>query len=72
MLHAMRRNALIGTLLKLTFLVIIIGLPVAVYYYILAPYVVELQNVYSGIQGEVENVKQFREGLSDLFNKLPR
>lgn len=69
MLHKIRRNAFIGSILKLIFYAILIGLPIALYYYILGPYIDQLQEVYTGIQGEIEGVRNLRDSLPD-FGKI--
>lgn len=66
MLQKMRRNAAIGGIIKIVFYAILIGLPVALYYYILGPYIDQLQEVYTGIQGEIEGVRQLRDSLPDF------
>ncbi len=64
MLHAMRRNAFFGGLMRLAFWVIIIGGPIVFYYAYAAPYVDQMLAAYAGIKGDVQSIK-------DVTNKIP-
>lgn len=68
MLHAMRRSAFFGGLLKLVFWVIIIGGPIVFYYTYAAPYVDQILAAYTGIRGDVQSIKNVTNQIPDIGN----
>ena len=68
LLHKMRRGARIRTVLHLFYWIVVIGLSFGAYYF-LEPYLLQLQKVYSGLKGDVENVQGAAKNLGD-FSKL--
>ena len=73
LLHKMRRHAIVANIMRLFYWAIIFGGPVVIYFYYLQPYMQQLFDAYSGVQGGVENVGNKVEqipGLSGLLNLL--
>lgn len=67
-LRKMRRSARIGTALHIFYWIVVIGLSAGAYYFI-EPYIGQLEKVYSGIKGDVNNVRGAADKLGD-FGKL--
>lgn len=65
LLRKMRRTALVGRIFHTLYWVIIIGLSVGAYY-VVQPYVGQLQGVYGGLKGDVENVKGATSQLGNI------
>lgn len=65
MLHAMRRNQRIAFFFRLVFWAIVIGLPLMLYYYLLAPYMAEMQATFKTIQGQVGQVESMQQSLPE-------
>lgn len=73
LLHKMRRHAIYGNIMRLFYWAIILGGPVVIYFYYLQPYLQQVLETYSGVQGSVENVGNKAgqiPGLSGLLNLL--
>lgn len=64
LLRKIRRSAVIGGVVKIIWWAVIIGVPFALYYYILQPYMAEITQAYQNVQ---EGVGDF----TDVFNKIP-
>ena len=66
LLKKMHRNAVIGVWLRIVWYVLLIGLPFALYFYVLEPYFAALGSSYevfsAGMQ-EIPGWKQFNEAL---------
>ncbi|MDP3661368.1 MAG: hypothetical protein Q8R17_00720 [bacterium] len=67
-LRKMRRASRIGTSLHIFYWLVVIGLSFGAYYFI-EPYIGELERVYSGLKGDVDNVRGAADKLGD-FGKL--
>ena len=70
LLHKMRRHAIYGNIMRLFYWAVIFGIPVALYYYYLQPYLGQLMETYSGIQGGVQNVGDQAKELSGILEKF--
>ncbi len=68
MLHAMRRNAFFGGLMRLAFWVVLIGGPIVFYYAYAQPYVDQILSAYSGIKGDVQSIKDVTNQIPNLGN----
>ena len=74
LLRKMRRNAIIGNILRIIWWSVLIGLPIILYYYFLQPYVGQFMEAYQGFQGGVDNLQNIGDqlpsipGLDWLFN----
>ena len=64
LLKKLRRNAIIGNVLRLIWWAIIIGLPVYLYFSILQPYLEELATVYKNVQTGVGDI-------TSIFSRIP-
>ncbi|TSC68132.1 MAG: Uncharacterized protein G01um101472_139 [Parcubacteria group bacterium Gr01-1014_72] len=64
-LHKMRRAALVSQIMSALYWVVIIGLSFGAYYAI-QPYLDQLQGLYGGIKGTVENIQNIGNGLPNL------
>ena len=64
LLRKMRRNAIIGNILRIIWWAVIIGLPIYLYFTVFQPYLQELATVYKNIQTEVGEV-------GSIFNRIP-
>lgn len=58
MLHAMRRSSRWSFILRILWWLTIFGVSSAVYYYYLAPYVMQLLNLYQSAQHAIEQAQQ--------------
>ena len=67
LLRKMRRSAIIGTILRMIWWAILIGLPIALYYYFLQPFIGESLAVYQNIEQTVEDV----QGVGTQFTESP-
>jgi hypothetical protein len=56
MLHAMRREALIGRIIKVLMVFVAIGVPVYLYFSVLQPYVQDARATFEQVQSRVEQV----------------
>ena len=63
LLRKMRRNAIIGNILRIIWWAVLIGLPIILYYYYLQPYVDQFVETYQGLQSGVENIQNFGDQL---------
>lgn len=63
----MHRAALWGRIFHFFYWVIIIGLSIGAYYFV-QPYVEQVQGVYGGFKGDVENVKGAASKFSEFGN----
>ena len=70
-LHRMRRSAFIGSILRIVWLAVIIGLPVYIYFVFLQPYLTSLNEAYQGFQADVEGYGEIPESVRNFFEKLP-
>ena len=73
LLHKMRRHAIIGSIMRLFYWILILGGPIVLYYYFLQPYIDQLLEVYSGVQSGVDDVQKIGESVKSgeilkLFN----
>ncbi len=50
LLKKIRRNSVIANIMRLVWWAVIIGVPVFLYYYVLEPYLIELNNTYQELQ----------------------
>lgn len=64
LLKKIRRSAIIGGVVRIIWWAIIIGVPVALYYYIVQPYLAELNQAYEGVKGGVGDA-------SEVLRKIP-
>ena len=64
LLKKMRRNAIIGNILRFIWWAIVIGLPIYLYFSVLQPYLQELATVYKNVQTEVGDV-------ANIFSRIP-
>lgn len=71
MLKKMRRDAVIGHIMKVIWVLILIGVPVMLYYYFLAPYVQQARETYQQIQESAEKVKGLEEQIPDFSFEVP-
>ncbi len=69
LLRKMHRSALLGRTFTILYWVVIVGLSVGAYYFI-QPYVEQVQGVYGGLKGDVQNVKNATSQLSNITNFL--
>ena len=65
LLCKMHRAALFGRIFHIMYWVIIIGLSVGAYYFV-QPYVEQVQDVYGGLKGDVENVRGAASQIGDI------
>ena len=65
LLRKMHRAALFGRIFHIMYWVIIIGLSVGAYYFV-QPYVEQVQDVYGGLKGDVENVRGAASQIGDI------
>lgn len=71
LLRKMRRSAMIGNVTRLIYWVAIIGVPIFLYYSFLQPYMAQLLETYSQIQGGAENLQDIgSQGLGGLLQKF--
>lgn len=63
LLKKIRRNGIIANIMRLVWWGIIIGVPLALYYYVLQPYIAELASVYQGV---TEGAGNAQTNLLDL------
>lgn len=63
LLKKMRRDAIIGRIFKLLLILILIGAPIFIYYYYLQSYVQQLNQTYIELQGDVEDLRELKDGL---------
>ena len=71
LLRKMRRSAMIGGVIRLIYWVAIIGTPIFLYYSFLQPYLAQLLDIYSQVQGGAENLQNVgSQGLGGLFQKF--
>jgi len=68
-LRKMHRAALWGRIMHFLYWTIIIGLSVGAYYFI-QPYVDQVQGIYGGVKGDVENIRGAAGQLGELGNLL--
>jgi len=64
LLKKMRRNAVIGNILRLIWWAVIIGLPIYLYFTVFQPYLQELATVYKNVQTDVGDI-------TSIFSKIP-
>ncbi len=68
MLRKMRRGARVRAVLHLFYWLVIIGLSFGAYYF-LEPYIAQIEKIYSGLRGDIDNVRGTADALGD-FGKL--
>ena len=73
LLHKMRRNAIISSIMRLFYWTLILGGPIVLYYYFLQPYMQQFLEVYSGFQSGIDNAQKIggdikNDGILKLFN----
>ncbi len=69
LLKKMHRNAMFGVWLRVVWYVLLIGLPFALYFYVLEPYFTALGSsfdVFSAGMQEIPGLKQFNEAFNNL------
>ncbi|MDO8620634.1 MAG: hypothetical protein Q7R64_04795 [bacterium] len=67
LLRKMHRSALFGRVFHMLYWIIIIGLSVGAYFFV-QPYVEQVQSVYGGLRGDVQNVKNATSQLGTIGN----
>ncbi len=70
MLRAVRRASFWGGVFKVIWWAALIGVPIALYYYILAPYVQDAQQTYQNIKGGAEQVQGLGSNLPPELKNL--
>lgn len=72
MLHKMRRAQFWGRVWHFLWILIVLGAPIALYYYFLQPYVEQLLETYGQIQSGAEQVQNFSfsQEFQDLLNRF--
>lgn len=65
MLRTMRRNQRIAFFFRILFWAFVIGAPLMLYYYLLAPYMAEMQATFKTIQGQVGQVESVQNSLPE-------
>ena len=65
LLRKMHRAALVGRVFRLLYWIAIIGLSVGAYY-LIQPYVEQIQNAFDNLKGGVANVKEAASSLGDI------
>lgn len=65
LLRKMRRGARIRGIIHALYWVVIIGLSFGAYYF-LEPYIAQVQKIYQGIQGDIDNVRGAANSLGDF------
>ncbi len=68
MLHKMRRAAFWHGVWRSIWFLVIIGAPIAIYYYLLQPYVEQMLLMYGQIQSDAQEVQNF--SISDQFQEF--
>jgi len=69
LLRKMRRAALWGRIWHVLYWTVIIGLSIGAYYFI-QPYVEQVQGIYGGVQGDVENIRGAAGQLRNISDTL--
>lgn len=64
LLKKLHRAAVIGNIFRLVWFAIVVGIPVAIYYYVILPYYIEVTQAYQNVQNGIGDFK-------DVFNKIP-
>ena len=71
LLHGMRRRAFWGGVFKFILWVgVIFGLPFALYYFYLAPYVAGIQEAYGNAQQNISELGTFTESIRNFFGSI--
>jgi len=65
-LKSMQRAQFWGGVFKLLFWAVVLGLPIILYYYFLQPYVVQLVDVYEGVQQSAQDIKEVKESIPEI------
>lgn len=68
LLKKLRRNALLGTIVKFVFWALVIGVPVWMYYSVLQPMLSDMQHTASQVGVVIPGL----EGLNELMKFLPQ
>ena len=71
MLRKLRRDAVIGSILRIFWFAAIIGVPVYLYFAFLQPYLATLTEAYEGFRAEVQGLEEIPENFRALFENLP-
>ena len=66
LLHKMRRAALLGTLFKFLWIIIVLGLPFYMYFNYIAPNMDTIKENYSAFGDINENTQSLKSWLNDL------
>src|SRR3989344_9322968 len=66
-LRKIRHSMFLSNVLRLVWWVLIIGGPIVLYYYFLAPYVGQLQATYQGFQEGAGGLQEIGSGLPEGF-----
>lgn len=69
LLKEMKRMALWGTILKVVWFAVLIGVPVFLYFYAIEPYIESFRQSYEGFRAEFSGFSNFR-GIEDLFRNM--
>ena len=68
LLRKMRRGARMRAALHMLYWIVIIGLSFGAYYFI-EPYIAQVEKIYSGLKGDIDNVRGTADTLGD-FGKM--
>jgi hypothetical protein len=60
LLHKMRRSALVGTVLRIVWFAVILGMPIALYYLFLEPNITTLERAWAIIESGAQDVTGLR------------
>ncbi|KKW11235.1 MAG: hypothetical protein UY50_C0018G0003 [Parcubacteria group bacterium GW2011_GWA2_49_9] len=66
-LRKMHRAALWGRIMRILYWAVIIALSVGAYYFI-QPYVEQVQGIYGGVKGDVENIRGAASQIGNIGN----
>lgn len=73
LLHKMRRHAIYGNIMRLFYWAVIFGVPVALYYYYLQPYLGQLMDTYDTVKGGAEGLQNLgtqADGIGGILEKF--
>lgn len=72
MLHAMRRDAFVGGIVKFIFwIALFVVVPYVLYVIYLQPYLAEIQSAYENINSNVNTLSGAAKDLEDLRGRIP-
>lgn len=70
MLHKMRRAAFWSGVWRFIWVLIVLGVPLILYYYFLQPYVEQVLNAYKGVQSGAQNFQNFTTNLPSGWEEI--